>query len=75
VPAGAVVLVWARVDRASSRYATLYMLRKIREASPEEIRYFPLVREALGTLLKRERPTYRRELRELAEHVILLTAA
>ncbi|WP_372409546.1 helix-turn-helix domain-containing protein [Streptomyces luteireticuli] len=56
-------------------YATLYMLRKIRETSPEEIRYFPLVRDAIGALLKRERPTYRRELRELAAHVGVLAAA
>lgn len=56
-------------------YGTLHMLRKIREVSPEEIRYFPLVRDAIGTLLKRERPTYRRELRELAAHVGVLAAA
>lgn len=60
---------------AGDDYATLYMLRKIREASPEEIRYSSLVREAIGALLKRERPTYRRELRELADHVGVLTAA
>lgn len=55
-------------------YATLYMIGKIRKTSPEEVRFFPLVREALRDLLKRERPTYRAELRELASHVGVLAS-
>ncbi|MEV0444958.1 helix-turn-helix transcriptional regulator [Streptomyces spectabilis] len=55
-------------------YATLYMISKIRKTSPEEVRFFPLVREALRDLLKRERPTYRAELRELAAHVGVLAS-
>jgi transcriptional regulator with XRE-family HTH domain len=56
-------------------FGTLYVLQKIKKASPEEIRYFPLVREAVGTLLKRERPQYRADLRELAAHVGVLASA
>ncbi|MEV4436399.1 helix-turn-helix transcriptional regulator [Streptomyces sp. NPDC049585] len=56
-------------------YGTLHVLRNIKEVSPEEIRYFPLVRDALGALLKRDRPTYRREVRELAAHVGMLAGA
>jgi hypothetical protein len=54
-------------------FGTLFMLRKIMEASPEEIKYFPLVREAIVTLLKRERASYRAELRDVAAHVGVLT--
>ncbi|RKN43233.1 XRE family transcriptional regulator [Streptomyces hoynatensis] len=56
-------------------FATVYMLDKIRKASPEEIRYFPLVREAILGLMKRERPEFRDDLRSLAEHVGVVAAA
>lgn len=54
------------------QYATLHMLRQIMEASPEEIKYFPLVREAVQSLLKRPRPHMRAELHKIAEHVGVL---
>ncbi|MFD5231031.1 multiprotein-bridging factor 1 family protein [Streptomyces qaidamensis] len=53
-------------------YATLYMIGRIRKTSPEEVKFFPLVREAVRDLLKRERPSYRRELRDHAAHVGVL---
>ncbi|MFK0296713.1 multiprotein-bridging factor 1 family protein [Streptomyces sp. NPDC090442] len=53
-------------------YATLYMIGRIRKTSPEEVKFFPLVREAIRDLLKRERPTYRAELRDHATHVGVL---
>lgn len=53
-------------------FGTLHMLREIKAASPEEIRYFPLVREAVQALLKRPRPMMRRELHAIAEHVGVL---
>lgn len=49
--------------------ATLYMLKSIEQESPEEIRYYPAVREAIRDLLKRERSTYKRDLRALATRV------
>jgi transcriptional regulator with XRE-family HTH domain len=48
---------------------TLYMLKAIEEQSPEEIKFYPLVREALRDLLKRDRATYRSDLRALATRV------
>lgn len=54
-------------------FGTLYMLNKIMKASPEEIRYFPLVREAVQTLLKRPRPSMRSDVHKLAAHVGVLT--
>jgi transcriptional regulator with XRE-family HTH domain len=48
---------------------TLYMLKAIETESPEEIKYYPLVREALRDLLKREKATYKRDLRGLATRV------
>ncbi|MFE0533848.1 helix-turn-helix domain-containing protein [Streptomyces nigra] len=54
------------------QYATLHMLRQIMEASPEEIRYFPLVREAVQSLMKRPRPHMHAELHRIAEHVGVL---
>ncbi|UCM88097.1 helix-turn-helix domain-containing protein [Streptomyces marincola] len=56
-------------------FATIYMLKQIREASPEEIQYFPLVRDAIQHLLKRDRPQYRADLRNLAHHVGVLSVA
>ncbi|GHF06721.1 helix-turn-helix domain-containing protein [Streptomyces morookaense] len=53
-------------------YATLYMVGRIRKASPEEVKFFPLVREAVRDLLKRERPSYRAELRDHAAYVGVL---
>lgn len=53
-------------------YGTLFMLQKIKQQSPEEIKFFPLAREATTDLLKRERPAYRHELREVAEHMGVL---
>ncbi|MFI6465653.1 helix-turn-helix domain-containing protein [Streptomyces sp. NPDC050538] len=54
------------------QYATLHMLRQIMEASPEEIKYFPLVREAVQSLIKRPRPHMDAELHRIAEHVGVL---
>jgi len=48
---------------------TLYMLQKIERQSPDEIRYFPVAREAIRDLLKRERSFYRQDLRALATRV------
>ncbi|MGW7248804.1 helix-turn-helix domain-containing protein [Streptomyces decoyicus] len=53
-------------------FGTLYFLKKIMDASPEEIRYFPLVREAVQALLKRSRPQLRSEVHRIAEHVGIL---
>lgn len=50
-------------------YATVYMLRGLVEQSPEEVTFSPLVREAVTDLLKRERPTFRDDLRKIAKHV------
>ncbi|MEW2573662.1 helix-turn-helix transcriptional regulator [Streptomyces sp. NPDC047070] len=55
-------------------YATLYMIGRIRKTSPEEVKFFPLVREAVRDLLKRERPAYRAELRDHAAHVGVLAS-
>ncbi|MGC0415435.1 helix-turn-helix domain-containing protein [Embleya sp. AB8] len=51
---------------------TLFVLQQIATESPEEVRFFPLVRDAVRDLLKRERPTYRAELRSLAAQVGVL---
>lgn len=48
---------------------TLYMLQKIERQSPDEIKYFPVAREAIRDLLKRERAIYRQDLRALATRV------
>ncbi|MFF7365603.1 helix-turn-helix domain-containing protein [Streptomyces sp. NPDC008125] len=53
-------------------FGTLHQLREIMAASPEEIRYSPLVREAVQGLLRRPRPTMRRELHAIAQHVGVL---
>jgi len=50
-------------------FATVYMLRKVTEQSPEEVRYSPLVREAVTDLMKREKPTWRADLRRVAQHI------
>ena len=50
-------------------FATVYMLRKVSEQSPEEALYSPLVREAVTDLLKREKPTFRADLRQVAQHI------
>lgn len=50
-------------------YATVYMLRKLTDQSPEEVTFSPLVREAVTDLLKRERPTFRDDLRKVATHI------
>ncbi|WP_406202556.1 helix-turn-helix domain-containing protein [Streptomyces sp. NBC_01017] len=57
---------------SGDQYATLHMLRQIMEASPEEIKYFPLVREAVQSLMKRPRPHMHAELHRIAEHVGVL---
>ena len=49
--------------------ATLYMLQRIEAQSPEEIKYFPVAREAIRDLLKRDRAIYRADLRSLAVRV------
>jgi transcriptional regulator with XRE-family HTH domain len=48
---------------------TLYMLQKIEAQSPEEIKYFPVAREAIRDLLKREHAIYKADLRGLATRV------
>lgn len=53
-------------------HGALFMAQKIKEISPEEIVYHPLVRSTVSYLLKHERPTYRNEVRELAAHVGVL---
>lgn len=55
-------------------YATLFMIGRIRKTSPEEVKFFPLVRDAVRDLLKRERPAYRAELRDHAAHVGVLAS-
>ncbi|MFD4573509.1 multiprotein-bridging factor 1 family protein [Streptomyces sp. NPDC058417] len=55
-------------------YGTLYMIGRIRKMSPEEVRFFPLVREAVRDLLKRERPSYRVELRDHAAYLGVLAS-
>jgi hypothetical protein len=50
----------------------LFMALKIKEMSPEEMRWHPLVRATVGDLLKRGRPTYRKEVQELARHIGLV---
>jgi transcriptional regulator with XRE-family HTH domain len=48
---------------------TLYMLKEIERQSPDEIKYFPVAREAIRDLLKRERSIYKADLRALATRV------
>lgn len=50
-------------------YATVFVLGQIKEQSPEEIVFSPLVREAVTDLLKREKPVFRHQLREVAKHI------
>ncbi|MFE1768225.1 helix-turn-helix domain-containing protein [Streptomyces angustmyceticus] len=50
-------------------YATVHILGKLKNQSPEEIVFSPLVREAVAELLKREKPLWRDDLREVAKHV------
>ncbi|MET7888555.1 helix-turn-helix domain-containing protein [Streptomyces avermitilis] len=50
-------------------YATVHVLSKLKEQSPEEIVFSPLVREAVTDLLKRERPLFRDDLRAVAGHI------
>jgi len=49
--------------------ATFYVLKEIEEQSPEEIKYFPVARDAIRGLLTRERSYYRADLRALATRV------
>ncbi|MGW0825215.1 helix-turn-helix domain-containing protein [Streptomyces sp. NPDC002845] len=50
-------------------YATVHVLSKLKEQSPEEIMFSPLVREAVTDLLKREKPLFRDDLRSVATHI------
>ncbi|MFJ2769171.1 hypothetical protein [Streptomyces sp. NPDC087300] len=50
-------------------YATVYMLKKITAQSPEEVVFSPLVREAVTDLMKREKPTWRDDVRAVAQHI------
>ncbi|MGW6604881.1 helix-turn-helix domain-containing protein [Streptomyces sp. NPDC055036] len=50
-------------------YATVHILGKLMKQSPEEIVFSPLVREAVAGLLKREKPLWRDDLREVAKHI------
>ena len=50
-------------------YATVHVLTKLKEQSPEEIMFSPLVREAVTDLLKREKPLFRDALRAVASHI------
>ncbi|MFZ3557181.1 helix-turn-helix domain-containing protein [Streptomyces sp. BH055] len=53
----------------SDDYATVHILGKLLKQSPEEIVFSPLVREAVADLLKREKPMWRDDLREVAVHI------
>ncbi|MFF9568515.1 helix-turn-helix domain-containing protein [Streptomyces sp. NPDC014685] len=57
---------------AGDDFGAMWMLQQVMKASPEEIKYFPLVREAVQSLLKRPRPQMRSELHRIAEHVGVL---
>jgi transcriptional regulator with XRE-family HTH domain len=50
----------------------LFTLGQIERQSPEEIKFYPLVREAVRDLLRRERPTYRDEVRGIAHRIGVL---
>ncbi|MEU5161790.1 helix-turn-helix transcriptional regulator [Streptomyces sp. NPDC020875] len=50
-------------------YATVHILGKLMQQSPEEIRFSPLVREAVAELLKREKPLWWDDLRQVAQHI------
>ncbi|MEU6848450.1 helix-turn-helix transcriptional regulator [Actinacidiphila alni] len=50
-------------------FATVYMLKRITAQSPEEVGFSPLVREAVADLLKREKPMWRQDLRDVAQHI------
>ncbi|WP_432586820.1 helix-turn-helix transcriptional regulator [Streptomyces sp. HD1123-B1] len=50
-------------------YATVHVLGKLMEQSPEEIIFSPLVREAVADLFKREKPMFRDDLRRVASHI------
>lgn len=52
----------------------LWMAQKIRDVSPEEMRWHPLVRATVGDLMKRPSPSYRKEVENLAEHIGLIAA-
>ncbi|MEU9168514.1 helix-turn-helix transcriptional regulator [Streptomyces sp. NPDC048420] len=54
---------------ARDDYATVHVLTKLRQQSPEEIVFSPLVREAVTDLLKREKPLFRDDLRAVATHL------
>ncbi len=56
----------------SDDMGTLWMAQKIQSISPEEMRFHPLVRAAVNELVKRERPAYKAEVRDLAKHVGVL---
>ncbi|RSO07039.1 XRE family transcriptional regulator [Streptomyces sp. WAC 06783] len=56
-------------------YATVHILGKLKKQSPEETAFSPLVREAVTDLLKRERPTFRQELRDIAQHIGVAAAS
>jgi hypothetical protein len=54
---------------AGDGVATLYMLRKIVEQSPEEARHSQLTREAARELIRNGRPIYRRDAEDLATRI------
>lgn len=56
-------------------YATVYLLKNIKDLSPEEITFSPLAREAVTDLMKREKPMWVGDLREIAVHMGLISAA
>lgn len=51
---------------AGDDLGTLYMLQKIEAQSPEEIRYFPVAREAVRDLVRKNKSIYRRDVRAMA---------
>ncbi|MFJ2249460.1 helix-turn-helix domain-containing protein [Streptomyces sp. NPDC087862] len=57
---------------AGDDFGAMWTLQQIMKASPEEIKYFPLVRETVQALMKRPRPQMRTELHLIAEHVGVL---
>jgi transcriptional regulator with XRE-family HTH domain len=56
-------------DQRRSDFAVLAYLQLAERQSPEEVRYKPLARDLVRSLLRRARPSYAGEIRALAERV------
>jgi transcriptional regulator with XRE-family HTH domain len=48
---------------------TLYMLQRIEAQSPEEIKFFPVAREAVRDLVHKNKSLYRRDVRAMADRL------